>query len=116
MKANKEHPNQQHCPACNRYVKYSQTYPNYACFKCVATATDEQGNRIAFYNITNDGHGMQAILPDSEKLVRATTCYIKGLTFEAQEADAGGIVLLPIKEHKPKRKRAPKAQKIDVPT
>jgi predicted RNA-binding Zn-ribbon protein involved in translation (DUF1610 family) len=88
-------PKHQHCPSCNRYVHVSTRYPNYACRKCVDKAVDSKGRRVAFYNITLDGHGCQGRLVDSEKFVRSNICYIKGIKFRAEEAYMGGIILLP---------------------
>jgi hypothetical protein len=109
MKAIKEHPNQQHCPACNSYVKHSTRYPNYACSKCIGKAIDEHGRRVVFYNTTDDGHGCQGRLVETNELITSDFCYIKGIRFKAEEAYMGGIVLLSAVDNKPKRKR--RAQK-----
>ena len=95
MNSKKEYPNQQHCPACNRYVKHSTRYTNYACDKCKLNAVDAKGRAISFFNTTEDGHGCQGILIETKELIKSKTCFIKGLRFEAQEAYLGGIVLIP---------------------
>jgi hypothetical protein len=104
----RELPQRQHCPACNRYVKPSTRYHNYACSKCVNKAVDANGLRIAFFNITIDGHGCQGKLVDSGKLTRTKTCYIKEEPYFAEEAHYGGIVIRPLPKPSPKRKRKPK--------
>lgn len=91
-----EHKQQQHCPICNRYKKYNSRYPDYVCEKCVNLATDKAGKSIAFYNITNDGHGCQGRYVDSTKLYRGNSCYVKGIRCYAEEAYLGGIVVRPI--------------------
>lgn len=105
MKTNKDHPNQQHCPACNTYVKHSTRYPSYACSKCIGKAIDEQGRKVAFHNTTDDGHGCQGTLIERNELTNSNVCFIKGLKFKAEEAYMGGIVLLSVVDIKPKRKR-----------
>jgi hypothetical protein len=92
---NKEYRNQQHCPACNRYVQYSTRYPDYACAKCVSKAVDIKGEAIAFFNVTSDGHGCQGKLLATNKSTRSKICFIKGIKFKAFEAYLGGIVILP---------------------
>lgn len=102
-------PARQHCPACNRYVKPSSRYTNYACSKCVNNAVDSKGRRVAFFNITLDGHGCQGKLVDSNKLTRIKTCFIKNNPYYAEEAHFGGIVIrpLPIPTSKKKGKAKP---------
>lgn len=92
----KEGTKQQHCPTCNRYVKYDERYPNYICVKCIDLAADKDGKAIVFYNITQDGHGCQGKYIASEKLYRSSFCYIKGIKCKAQEAYLGGIVIRPV--------------------
>ncbi len=100
----KESSKQQHCPTCNRYVKYNERYPNFVCIKCIAQATDKDDKKIAFYNITEDGHGCQGKYVDSEKLYRSPFCFIKGIKCKAEEAYMGGIVVMPVDVNKPKVK------------
>jgi hypothetical protein len=95
MNIKKEYPKQQHCPACNRYVKHSTRYPDYACDKCVLKAVDSKGRALHFINTTSVGHGCQAVLKETNELTKSKTCFIKGIKFKAQEAYFGGIVLLP---------------------
>lgn len=85
---------QQKCPACKRFVRPSERYPNYACRSCVEKAVDKKGRRVAFYNITMDGHGCQGILVDTNKFTRSRICFINGIEFTAEEAYMGGIVLV----------------------
>ncbi|TKB95740.1 hypothetical protein FA046_15730 [Pedobacter cryophilus] len=92
----RELPKRQHCPVCNRYVKPSTRYRIYPCEKCVKKAVDDKGHRVGFFNITLDGHGCQGKLLDSGKLTRSRICFIKDMSFEAEEAHFGGIVLRPI--------------------
>ena len=92
----REIPSKQHCPACNRYVKPSSRYTNYACSKCANYAVDSKGRRVDFFNITLDGHGCQGILVDINKLTRSKTCYIKNNPYYAEEAYFGGIVIRPL--------------------
>jgi len=44
----KEGAKQQHCPCCNRYVKYNERYTNFVCDKCKELAIDKDGKRITF--------------------------------------------------------------------
>ena len=92
----KEHKQQQHCPTCNRYKKYSSRYPDYVCEKCVALASDKSGKPIVFYNITNDGHGCQGRYLEGGKLYRGNKCFIKDIKCYAEEAYMGGIIIRPI--------------------
>ena len=91
---NKDYRKQQHCPACNRYVKYSSRYPNYACHKCVLKAVNMNNEFIMFCNMKADGHGCQGKLMATNKLIRSRICFIKGFRFRAEEAYLGGIILL----------------------
>jgi len=92
----KEHKQQQHCPTCNRYKKFSERYPDQVCDKCTKLATDKAGKPIAFYNITNDGHGCQGKYIDGGTLYRGNVCYIRGIKCNADEAYIGGIIIRPI--------------------
>jgi hypothetical protein len=92
----KEGKNQQHCPVCNTYVKYSSRYPNYVCAKCTVLATDKDGKKVQFYNVTISGNGVQGKYVDEEKLYRSPFCFIKGIKCKAEEAYLGGVVLRPI--------------------
>lgn len=95
----KEHKKQQHCPTCNRYVTYNESYNDYVCKRCVALANDKTGFKIAFFNITIDGHGCQGKYVDDGKLYRGTSCFIKGIRCFAEEACFGGIVIRPFKRN-----------------
>ena len=95
----KEHSKQIHCPTCNRYKAYNERYPDYVCKKCVELATDKSGNQLAFYNITDSGHGCQGQYPSDGKLYRGSICYIKGLRCFADEGYFGGIVIRPFKRN-----------------
>jgi hypothetical protein len=106
MESKKETADQQHCPACNRYVRYSSRYPQYACDKCMHKAVDQDGRRIAFYNTTFDGHGCQGFLFDSNVATDSSECFIKGIRFKAEEAYMGGVVLLPEAKRSRSRKRS----------
>lgn len=105
MNSKKEYPQQQHCPACNRYVQHLTRYPNYACAKCVSKAVDDKGRAISFFNVTMDGHGCQGMLVETKELVKSNVCFIKGSRFEAEEAYLGGVVLLPSFKQKRSRKK-----------
>jgi len=104
MNSKKEYPKQQHCPACNRYVKHSTRYPKYACSKCVSRAVDGKGKAVSFFNTTEDGHGCQGMLVETKERIKSMSCFIKGIEFEAEEAYFGGIVLLPTVKRKRIRK------------
>ncbi|MNJ97101.1 hypothetical protein D3C87_148420 [compost metagenome] len=106
MNSKKEYPKQQHCPVCNRYVRDSIRYPNYACAKCVLKAVDDKGRAVSFFNVTMDGHGCQGILVETKDLVNSKHCFIQGIRFEAEEGYLGGIVLLPeVKKKRVKKKK-----------
>ncbi|HTI60385.1 hypothetical protein [Mucilaginibacter sp.] len=108
---NKEHAKQQHCPTCIRYVKYNERYRDYVCDKCIKQAVDKDGNSIAFFNITESGHGVQGKYMEGEKLYRSTLCIIKGVKCNAEEAYFGGIVIRPVK--KEKGSKTPSAKEVD---
>jgi hypothetical protein len=101
----KEHKKQQHCVCCNRYVTYNEQYPDYVCKKCIAIATDKSGKQVAFFNITNSGHGCQGQYAFDGKLYRGNICYIKGIKCFAEEAYNGGIVIRPVVVKKPQIKK-----------
>lgn len=94
MNSKKEHPKQQHCPGCNRYVKHSSRYPNYACSKCVSKDVDVDGRAISFFNTTEYAHGCQGMLVEKKEVVRSKICFIKGIRFKAEEAYLEGVILI----------------------
>ncbi|WDF55256.1 hypothetical protein [Mucilaginibacter sp. KACC 22063] len=96
----REHKHQQHCPICNRYVAYSDRYPNYVCSKCESLTVDKMGLKVGFFNITLDGHGCQGKYLDSGKLYRSTKCFIKNIQCKAEEAYLGGIIIRPFKRNR----------------
>lgn len=85
----KEHKKQQHCPTCNRYIKYIEGQPAYICKKCIELATDKDGKAITFKTITESGTGIQGVYKESGKLYRSRTCYIKGVKCEIEETTFG---------------------------
>lgn len=84
----------QHCPICNRYVKINETHKNYICFKCTNLATDKTGKSIAFYDITNEGNGLQGKYLESGNLYRSPFCFVKGVKCKAIETVAYGILII----------------------
>jgi hypothetical protein len=92
---NKEHSKQQHCPTCNRYVKYHPTLSNYVCARCVVLATDKAGQLIAFYHITEAGNGLQGKYIQSGKLYRSLFCFIKGIKSKAEGYEQN-IIIKPV--------------------
>lgn len=85
----KEHKNQNHCPTCNRYIKFIEGQPPYICVKCVALATDKEGKAVIFKTITETGIGTQGIYRDTGKLYRTNICYIKGIKCRVEDANIG---------------------------
>src|SRR5690606_1564303 len=101
-------PKRQHCPACNRYVRVSSRYPDYAGDKCRQLAVNKHGAPVEFFNKTFDGHGCQGIVIQEVRLTRSNTCFIKGMRFRVEEAYLGGVVFLPFPQpqrNSVKRKR-----------
>lgn len=99
----------QHCPTCNRYVKLSTRYPNYACVKCQALAVDAEKRKVVYLNTTEDGHGCKGVIIESNEILMSNICFIKELRFKVEEAYLGGIVYLPF----PKRKRKTVTKELD---
>lgn len=98
----------QHCPTCNRYVKMSTRYPNYACAKCQEQAINENGDKVQYFNTTDDGHGCQGMIRETKELTHSNICFIKSIKFKVDQAYLGGVVFLPDQ----KRKRMPKSEQI----
>ena len=98
----KECKKQQHCPACNSYIKYIEGVPAYICAKCVSLAADKNGNSVLFKTITENGNGVQGIYKETGKLYRSTICYIKGIKCQVEEIAAIGMISKPFNS---KRKR-----------
>lgn len=96
----------QHCPTCNRYVKFNNSHSNYVCRKCVIKATDQDGKNLSFYSITEDGNGIQGMYTESGNLYRSPFCFIKGVKCRAIETTLYGILILPFKPRKRKPKDA----------
>ncbi|RYE35882.1 MAG: hypothetical protein EOP48_30035 [Sphingobacteriales bacterium] len=92
----KEHKKQQHCPTCNRYVKYNDTIHDYICAKCVELATDKDGRPIIFLSITKEGRGCQGRYSDSDNLYRSFICFIKEIKCSVQELPGSGIFIRPV--------------------
>jgi len=88
----------QHCTTCNRYVRVSSRYPDYACLKCQKLAVNKEGQRVEYFNVSADGHGCQGVIVDGNKLTRSKICFIKGVRFRVEEAHLGGLVFLPFPE------------------
>lgn len=95
-------PKRQHCPTCNRYVRVSSRYPDYACPKCQKLAVNKEGQRVEYFNVSVDGHGCQGVIVGKNRLTRSKICFIKGIRFRVEEAYLGGVVFLPFPQ--PQRK------------
>ncbi|WP_293302504.1 hypothetical protein [Pedobacter sp. UBA4863] len=96
-------PTRQYCPICSRYVKASTRYPNYICLNCQELAVDDNEQKVAYHNTTDDGHGCEGIVIATKEKT-SNTCFIKGVKVKVEEAYLGGIVFLPFKAQKPKKK------------
>jgi DNA-directed RNA polymerase subunit RPC12/RpoP len=96
------------CPICKRELKSETRYPNYICAKCSVKATDINGRKLTFGNISIGG-GFKAIYLDTKEIYNSHICFVDNIECYADEARFGGIVVqtkltdinreeLPIKE------------------
>lgn len=100
----KERPQQQHCTACNAYVKFSTRYPTYICKRCSKKVTDKKGVAIQFFVAEQIGRRVIGKYRDSGEEYFNAYCYIDKLKFQAEEAYLGGVVIYPVETRKRKKK------------
>lgn len=84
----------QTCPICNTTVEPSSRYPKYICNDCYKKATDINGRKLRFYNVSMSG-GYIAYYADSndKEEYESHDCYIDTVKCRADEAYFGGIVI-----------------------
>ena len=84
----------QACPICNTVVELYSRYPKYVCQDCYRRATDINGRKLHFSNVSISG-GYIAYYADSndKEEYRSHDCYIDGIKCRADEARFGGIVI-----------------------
>jgi len=99
-KYNTERPNQQHCPTCNAYVKFSPRYPNYICQRCCKKITDKQKRPLEFVSTSKVGRRAQGVYPDNHEAYHGVYCYLTGVKLRAEEDSLGRIIISPIKARK----------------
>ncbi len=87
----------QTCPICNITLEPSSRYPKYVCSNCRKKATDINGRKLLFYNISLSG-GYIAYYADSndKEEYESHDCYIDTIKCRADEAYLGGIVIQPV--------------------
>lgn len=80
------------CPICKTKLDFNKRYPNYLCYECSEKATDINGRKLAFGNISIGG-GFEAIYIDTKEIYNSHICYVDNIECYADEARFGGIVL-----------------------
>lgn len=82
------------CPICNTTVELFPRYPRYVCSDCCKKATDINGRKLRFYNVSMSG-GYIAYYADSndKEEYESHDCYIDTVKCRADEAYLGGIVI-----------------------
>lgn len=84
--------NKQNCPICNSEIQHNARYPRYVCNECYHKATDNNGRKVIFGNVSLSG-GCEGIYPDTKEKYKYNICYIEGHECIADEAKFGGIVI-----------------------
>ena len=83
---------QHSCPICQTALTPNPRYPNYVCKDCFSKASDNNGKKLEFWNVSAGG-GFRAEYSDSKKEYNSHTCFINGIECHADEARFGGIVI-----------------------
>ncbi|MBM1221918.1 hypothetical protein JQU17_14505 [Ponticoccus sp. SC2-23] len=85
------------CPGCGVSIKHFPRYPWHFCNSCRETATDREGHRYRFGNISLSG-GFEFGLDGSDERFSClgVICLIKGRPAYIHEARFGGIVAEPV--------------------
>ncbi len=84
----------QACPICSAQQPVVPRYPHYLCRGCVASAKDESGRHLEFFNEGLSG-GFVAKYADSGEPRNSHVCFVNGVQCWADEARFGGIVVQP---------------------
>jgi hypothetical protein len=84
--------NGQVCPICCEEVLPNSLHPRYACAACVRKAEDEEGRRLAFFNVKLTG-GLVGIYYDTGEERKDRVCYIEGVKCIAEEGQFGGVMI-----------------------
>jgi len=80
------------CPICNQELNFNARYPNRICSTCADKATDMQGKKLAFGNVSRSG-GFEASYADTGETYNSHICYVNGIECYADEARFGGIII-----------------------
>ena len=80
------------CPICNQELNFNARYPNRICAACGDKATDIEGEKLAFGNISMSG-GFEAFYVATSEPYNSHICYVNGIECVADEARFGGIVI-----------------------
>lgn len=80
------------CPLCGNSRLHFDRYPLAVCQDCAAKATNQEGQRLAFYNKDLSG-GYRAIVTETGEPYDSHFCFIDGVSCYADEARFGGIVV-----------------------
>lgn len=80
------------CPICSNQTPHSERYPKSLCSDCFGRASNAQGQKLAFSNLSMSG-GFQALIVDTQEIYPSHTCYIDNIECRADEARFGGIVI-----------------------
>lgn len=89
----------QKCPICRAEVEFVKRYPKCVCVSCYKKATDENGRRLKFFNVSLSG-GFAAYYADTNEERKSHICYIDGIKCRADEVRFGGIVIQTYAEEK----------------
>lgn len=88
-----------HCPGCGARLKFNPRYPWHFCSACLARATDVDGRRLVFGNVSLSGGLAWAWADDPEHRddeVPGVVCLIDGRPVIISEARFGGVVAEPL--------------------
>lgn len=70
---------QQHCPTCNRYIKYIAGHPAYICTRCIERARDKDEKEILFKSITDQEAEYKEFTKQLENFTAQESVISKGL-------------------------------------
>lgn len=95
--------NNSQCFICEKGLPFSARYPERLCEDCMKKATNQNGNRLSFYN---EGMSGGFISYNESTKVSGTehTCYVDGYECYANEAYMDGIVMVPTDAAKEKKR------------
>ncbi len=88
-----------HCPGCGTRLKFDARNPWHFCAACLASATDGEGRRLVFGNVSLSGGLAWAWADDPEHRdseVPGVVCLIGSRPVLVSEARFGGVVAEPL--------------------